>query len=93
MISLGSAEGDMTPHTLIANRFEILQFTSRGGMGTIYRARDRQNGAQVALKVLQTSDQVDHERFLREANCLAQLRGTRAECYPPRPQAREPVSA
>jgi eukaryotic-like serine/threonine-protein kinase len=56
--------------------FEIERPARRGGMGTIYRARDPQTGEWVALKVL--GDLADHggdaDRFLREAKILAELR-------------------
>ena len=51
------------------DQYELESVVARGGMATIYRARDRDNGHAVALKVphLQyASDLVFHERFLRE---------------------------
>jgi tRNA A-37 threonylcarbamoyl transferase component Bud32/ribosomal protein L40E len=47
-----------------------------GGMGAVYRARQRRLGRVVALKVLHgelTSDPVFVERFLREAQAMARL--------------------
>ncbi len=41
-------------------------------MGTIYRARDRQTGAPVALKLISAQDR-GRTRFAREARALAEL--------------------
>jgi serine/threonine protein kinase len=37
---------------LLANRYEILRYLVRGGMGEVYEALDRQLGQRVALKVV-----------------------------------------
>jgi len=55
---------------LIAERFELLGVAGAGGMGTVYRARDRGNDRLVALKLLAT-DGGDGDRFEREADVLA----------------------
>lgn len=64
------------PGEIFANRFEIDRLASSGGMGTVYRARDRYSGDFVALKVLQhgLSAADETERFVREAQILAELR-------------------
>ncbi len=54
---------------LFANRFEIAEEIGAGGMGTVYRALDRELGEQVALKILRSelvSDAASVERFKRE---------------------------
>jgi len=51
------------------DQYELEDVIARGGMATIYRARDRDNGHMVALKVPHmqyASDLVFHERFVRE---------------------------
>jgi hypothetical protein len=66
----------LTAGSVIGNRFEIVGLAAIGGMGFIYRARDRLNGAQVALKLLQLGPDagVERERGHREAALLAGLR-------------------
>jgi len=63
------------PDDLIANRFEILRFLSRGGMGEVYEAWDLELKERVALKAIrpeiaQYADVL--ERFKRE---VKQARG------------------
>ena len=57
-------------------QLEILELIGRGGMGLVYKARQRRLDRLVALKVLHTelaSDPAFSERFLREAQALAKL--------------------
>ncbi|MFY0569497.1 protein kinase domain-containing protein [Archangium lansingense] len=59
---------------LIAGRFAIEDLAGRGGMGTVYRARDRSTGQTVALKLLHAlTSQHAAMRFNREAVLLAGL--------------------
>jgi serine/threonine protein kinase/tetratricopeptide (TPR) repeat protein len=58
---------------LIAQRFEIEAPIGAGGMGTVYRARDRHTGQRVAVKVLHERGASDMERFARESQLLAEL--------------------
>ncbi len=63
------------PHKL--DRFEIVRVLGRGGMGTVYLARDARLGRQVALKVLNPEDLASDERrarFTREARAAAAIR-------------------
>src|SRR5215472_11958910 len=56
--------------------YEILSVLGAGGMGEVYRARDRKHGRDVALKVLPDSFAREPERlarFEREAHLLAAL--------------------
>jgi eukaryotic-like serine/threonine-protein kinase len=57
---------------IVADRFEIAALADWGGMGAVYRARDRHTGSEVALKLL--LDESSEERFAREARVLAELR-------------------
>ena len=58
---------------LLADRFEIERQIAKGGMGEVFRARDRLSGEAVAIKVL--FDERGHRtaRFAREVDVLAEL--------------------
>src|SRR5687767_279261 len=66
----------MRPGETIAERFELEWQAGLGGMGTVFRARDRHTGMPVALKVMKRGDDDGSrgERFAREARVLADLR-------------------
>jgi hypothetical protein len=64
---------DLAPHF---PQLEILACLGRGGMGVVYRARQKSLGRLVALKLLapeRGSDPAFAERFTREAQALALL--------------------
>ncbi len=57
----------------LASRFELGDRRGAGGMGAVYRARDRVTGQTVALKVLREERLLEVERFAHEAELLASL--------------------
>ena len=70
----------MIGNQVIADRFEIEQLVGSGGMGEVFRARDRLTGGLVAIKVLHASSR-DTERFRREAQLLAEVSHPRIVKY------------
>ncbi len=65
----------MDEGTVVAGRFEIESIAGKGGMGVVYRCRDRATGEPVALKILDGDGEGSRdERFAREAKVLADLR-------------------
>src|SRR5688572_6800060 len=63
----------MRPGELIAERFELERLAGSGGMGAVFRARDRHTGAAVAVKLLRGKGERRAARFAREARALAEL--------------------
>src|SRR5437763_303335 len=63
----------MEDGTVFADRFEIEALAGVGGMGSVYRARDRVTAETVALKVLREPGVRVDARFEREARLLEQL--------------------
>jgi len=61
--------------SLFANRFEIDRPAGSGGIGTVYRARDRYSGEWVALKLwhLDKLGPDEVQRFTREVRILSEL--------------------
>ena len=65
----------MQPGTVIANRFQILHLGGVGGMGSVYKALDLNDGRTVAVKVARPSEDHQHcKRSVREVQTLAGLR-------------------
>jgi ABC-type oligopeptide transport system substrate-binding subunit len=63
------------PNTLLQDRYRLLAEIGRGGMGTIYRARDQALERDVAVKVVSPSDlgSAGRTRLIHEARAAAQL--------------------
>ena len=63
--------------TVVDGRYEILAAIGSGGLGTVYRARDVDDNATVALKMLNITGDEAQRRFLREFNILSRIRHPR----------------
>ncbi|WP_104987400.1 serine/threonine-protein kinase PknK [Sorangium cellulosum] len=59
---------------IIGDRFEIQCLAGSGGMGDVYRARDRRSGEVVAVKILRRTGETEAGRFAREVKALSALR-------------------
>jgi predicted Ser/Thr protein kinase len=73
--SRGATDLDIV-RTALASDYEVLQELGKGGMATVYRARERMLDREVAIKVLPFSLAFDDsfvERFMREARTSARL--------------------
>ena len=59
----------------LAGRYDLEAVVGRGGMATVYRARDVKHGRTVAVKVLRSDlgELIGPERFLREIEIAARL--------------------
>jgi tetratricopeptide (TPR) repeat protein len=68
-----SAVVSVDVESVIADRFVIERLVGAGGMGEVYRARDKVTGGLVALKVLYGSLAREADRFRREAQILADV--------------------
>jgi serine/threonine-protein kinase len=76
LVQLTLKEEDDLVGQVIDGRFEILAFLGAGAMGTVYRARQKSIGREVAIKMIDKQhgrDEMAVRRFLREARLASQL--------------------
>lgn len=64
----------MRPQSVVEGRFVVQARVSRSALSTVYRAWDRTDQRQVALKIVEASAGSELDRFLLEARWLAELR-------------------
>src|SRR5512146_2658160 len=67
----------MTEIPQFIDRFQVTRILGKGGMGTVYLARDERLGRSVAIKVLNTDEGLSEEariRFVRESRTAASIR-------------------
>ena len=66
---------------IVADRFVIERLVGSGGMGEVFRAKDRLTGGLVDVKILYGSLQRETERFKQEAQILADISHPRIVKY------------
>jgi hypothetical protein len=71
---VGSVAPTLVAGQMLAETYELVDRLGGGGMGIVWRARDKKLGRDVAVKTLKTTDDGDLRRlFEREARATAQL--------------------
>ncbi len=76
-MSVGPGPAAPAGGRFLGGRWRLERTIGRGGMGTVYAARDERTGEPVAVKVLAADPSLDRTalaRFEREASALAELR-------------------
>ncbi|MEZ4226863.1 MAG: protein kinase [Polyangiaceae bacterium] len=67
----------LAPAVPVLDKYEVLDEIGHGGMATVYRARDRRLGREVAVKVIHKHLRENQEvaaRFVSEARAVAKLK-------------------
>ena len=62
--------------SVLANRYQLVELIARGGMATVYEAKDQKLDRLVAVKVIHphlAEDPVFRDKFFREARMLAKV--------------------
>lgn len=62
--------------TTLSSRYEIIEIIARGGMATVYLAKDLRLAREVAVKIIHphlSEDPVFRDKFFREARMLAKV--------------------
>jgi hypothetical protein len=62
----------LAPETVLADRYRIINFIGRGGMGAVYEAEDRELGKRIALKAL-NDDLAEDPRMISRVKREVQL--------------------
>ncbi len=63
----------LEPGDLFLDEFEILCTLGEGGFATVFRARQRRLGRDVAIKLLRLDDDLARKRFIQEAQLISRL--------------------
>jgi serine/threonine-protein kinase len=71
-------EGEDRLGEVVGGRYELRGILGHGGQSVIYRAKDRVDGDEVAIKVVKRGDPEAVDRMFREARALLALGGTAA---------------
>ena len=87
-ISCGGSLAGLAPGHVVASRYEILGSLGKGGMGMVFKARDRVLEETVALKILRTDVAATPElarRFRQEIKLARRKPGTPSWMREPAP--------
>jgi len=57
----------------VLDKYELIELLGRGGMGTVYKARNKISGDLVAVKILVPGSESAWQRFVQEASMLTKL--------------------